>query len=631
MTDLLKKLKKNSRVDNTSILSDSTIYNDKEMISTSIPAMNIALSGRLDGGLTSGLTIFAGKSKHFKCVDGNTPIEIYINEYEKIETTYKKLHHMITENPNKEFFVKSGSGELSPILATCKKVSDTYTVELSNGQIFKCGDGHPFLTEYGEVKTVRELNPKDVLKTEFGTTEIISKYDFKENQEVYDISIPAPHLYVNIEGGVVHHNSMFSIFLASEYLKSHKDSVMLFYDTEFGTPKSYFESFNTDMNRVLHIPVKDVEELKFDIVNQLNSLQKGEKVVIVVDSIGNLASKKELEDALNEKSVADMSRAKALKGLFRMVTPYLNTKDIPMIAVNHVYSEMGCLSCDTKVKTESGLKNISDIKVGDSVWALNGLKPVTNTFKPKELNTPDKKYYELEFDDGSIIKCSGNHAFLLNDDSWIRADEMKPGIYFQINQKLEKIKRKLIGIKEIREFDLYDISVLDDHCFELENGVIAHNSMFPKDVMSGGSGTLYSANQVFFIGRRQQKVGTDVTGYEFVINVEKSRFVKEKSKIPVTVTWEGGIDKYSALLDLALAGGWVKKPSNGWYQKWNKKQDVEIGQKRREKATHSEEFWQDILNDEEFKTFVKETYTVGYRSMIDMDNLIEEEKTENEV
>ena len=42
---------------------------------------------------------------------------------------------------------------------------------------------------------------------------------------------------------------------------------------------------------------------------------------------------------MNEKSVADMSRAKALKGLFRMTTPYLKMKNIPLIAVNHIFAD----------------------------------------------------------------------------------------------------------------------------------------------------------------------------------------------------------------------------------------------------------------------------------------------------
>ena len=77
---LLDKLKKNSSIKDIDILSKSKFFNKKEMISTKVPAMNIALSGDIDGGFTSGLTIFAGVSKHFKCVDGETRIDVYISE-----------------------------------------------------------------------------------------------------------------------------------------------------------------------------------------------------------------------------------------------------------------------------------------------------------------------------------------------------------------------------------------------------------------------------------------------------------------------------------------------------------------------------------------------------------------------
>ena len=129
--------------------------------------------------------------------------------------------------------------------------------------------------------------------------------------------------------------------IASAYLKKYSEAVMLFYDSEFGSPQSYFEQFEIDTSRVLHTPITNVEELKFDLIGQLENLDRNDKVIVVIDSIGNLASKKEMEDALNEKSVADMSRAKALKGLFRMTTPYLAMKNIPLLAVNHTYMEIG--------------------------------------------------------------------------------------------------------------------------------------------------------------------------------------------------------------------------------------------------------------------------------------------------
>jgi hypothetical protein len=62
---LLEKIRKNSTIAESAILSKSKFFQKKDMIPTTIPAINVALSGRLDGGLTPGLTMWAGPSKHF--------------------------------------------------------------------------------------------------------------------------------------------------------------------------------------------------------------------------------------------------------------------------------------------------------------------------------------------------------------------------------------------------------------------------------------------------------------------------------------------------------------------------------------------------------------------------------------
>jgi len=63
---LKEKLLKNSTVKLTSMLADSALYKAKDMIPTPVPMINVALSGRIDGGLTPGVTMLAGPSKHFK-------------------------------------------------------------------------------------------------------------------------------------------------------------------------------------------------------------------------------------------------------------------------------------------------------------------------------------------------------------------------------------------------------------------------------------------------------------------------------------------------------------------------------------------------------------------------------------
>ena len=263
--------------------------------------------------------------------------------------------------------------------------------------------------------------------------------------------------------------------MAKSYLDKYKDAALLFYDSEFGTPQSYFDSFGIDTNRVLHTPLTDIEQLKFDIMAQLTDLERGDKLIIVIDSIGNLASKKEVDDALEGKSVADMSRAKQVKSLFRMVTPHLNIKDIPMIVVNHTYKEIG---------------------------------------------------------------------------------------------------------------------------------------LYPKDIVGGGTGSYYSADNIFIIGRQQEKEGTEVIGYNFIINVEKSRYVKEKSKIPVSVSFDGGISKWSGLLDLALESKHVVKPTNGWYSKVDEDGVVE-DKKYRIKDTDTKEFWMPILSQKTFRDFIEDKYRVA--------------------
>ena len=99
----------------------------------------------------------------------------------------------------------------------------------------------------------------------------------------------APGLTV-LAGPSKHFKTSFALIMASAYLKKYKDAVLLFYDSEFGSPQTYFETFGIDTTRVLHTPITNVEELKFDLIGQLEALERDDKVCVVIDSVGNLAS-----------------------------------------------------------------------------------------------------------------------------------------------------------------------------------------------------------------------------------------------------------------------------------------------------------------------------------------------------
>lgn len=302
MSDLKSRLIKASTSKMTAELTKSKFFNEKDVVRTKIPMLNIAISGAIDGGMQSGLTIFAGPSKHFK--------------------------------------------------------------------------------------------------------------------------------------------SNMSLTMVAAYLNKYPDAICLFYDSEFGITPAYLKSMGVDPERVIHTPIQSVEQLKIDMVNQLETIERGEKVIVFIDSIGNMASKKETEDALNEKSVADMTRAKSLKSLFRIVTPYFSIKNIPCVAVNHTIETIemfsktvmtgGCVVAGTKIQMADGsTKAVEDIRPGERVKTMVGDNEVTYVWDPETLAEGTPECFEIEFEDGYKVTTSDTHKFLImvkDIPTWVEAKDLVAGM-----------------------------------------------------------------------------------------------------------------------------------------------------------------------------------------------------------
>lgn len=173
---------------------------------------------------------------------------------------------------------------------------------------------------------------------------------------------------------------------------------------------------------------------------------------------------------------------------------------------------------------------------------------------------------------------------------------------------------EVVSIRSVGRKEVCDLTVEDVNHYFTEQGVVSHNT-----------GQYYSANNIYIIGRQQEKDGTEIAGYNFVINIEKSRTVKEKKKFVVSVLYDKGIDRYSGLLDLALASGHVIKPKMGWYARVNKETGEIIDTTNlREKATHTKEFWDPILNDPTFEEWIQNEFKVSATDMLVSDEDIED-------
>ena len=132
----------------------------------------------------------------------------------------------------------------------------------------------------------------------------------------------------------------FLIQLGLAFQKKHPEGVIVFYDSEF-SPIEYWEMAGIDTSMVLHTPVTTVEEMKHDMAKLLDDLGEDDKIMFLCDSIGGLASKKEAEDAVEkDNSPVDMTRAKALNSLMRIITPQLNKLGIDFVFINSFYETM---------------------------------------------------------------------------------------------------------------------------------------------------------------------------------------------------------------------------------------------------------------------------------------------------
>jgi len=169
---------------------------------------------------------------------------------------------------------------------------------------------------------------------------------------------------------------------------------------------------------------------------------------------------------------------------------------------------------------------------------------------------------------------------------------------------------KIKSIKSVGKLPVYDISVADNQQYVLENGIISHNT-----------GSYYGSDNIWIIGRQQDKDSDGINGYHFVINIEKSRYVKEKAKIPITVSFEGGINRWSGLLEVALQGNYIAKPKNGWYAVVDQNTgELQTPNMRASDIIDNKEFWLNMFKTTDFAKFIENEYKFSSGAMMDSDN-----------
>jgi RecA/RadA recombinase len=235
--------------------------------------------------------------------------------------------------------------------------------------------------------------------------------------------------------------TFFSLAVVKNFLDNNPTGYCLYFDTEAAINRALLESRGVDTTRLVVVNVVTVEEFRGKALKAVDLYMKkpeGERspCMFVLDSLGMLSTSKEINDALNDKEVRDMTKSQLIKGAFRMLTLKLGQAKIPMIVTNHTYDvigsyvptkEMGggCLVAGTKIQTVKGSVPIESIQVGDKVRTMFGYSYVTDTFCFN-----DKEVFEMELEDGEIVKCSADHKFLVDTENgyeWKKVIDLLPG------------------------------------------------------------------------------------------------------------------------------------------------------------------------------------------------------------
>ena len=219
--------------------------------------------------------------------------------------------------------------------------------------------------------------------------------------------------------------SYLTAYAAKYYLDEVPGAHLIAFETEGASFFDMMKSVKVDESRITIVPVKTVEKFRTMISKLLQSIKEerdkgiNNEYIFLLDSMGMLGTTKENEDALQGSAKADMTRAKLLRSLFRIISLDLFKLQIPILLVNHTYE---CIDGKQNILMgDDSLKNIKDIFIGDLVKTLHGIQKITNTTKHK-IDT----YIEIKLNDGKMIKCTPNHKFMI-DNNWVEAINIQDG------------------------------------------------------------------------------------------------------------------------------------------------------------------------------------------------------------
>lgn len=119
--------------------------------------------------------------------------------------------------------------------------------------------------------------------------------------------------------------------------------LVVVFDSESSIDKDFLKRIGVKTDELLFKSITTVNEFKTSTINILKNINEEDseqKTLIIMDSLGNLTTEKELNDATDGNTAQDMGlRAKQLKSASRVLTNAIARYNGCMVVTNHTYEK----------------------------------------------------------------------------------------------------------------------------------------------------------------------------------------------------------------------------------------------------------------------------------------------------
>lgn len=183
--------------------------------------------------------------------------------------------------------------------------------------------------------------------------------------------------------------TFFVLGVVKRFLDDNPNGGVIYFDTEAAVTKQMMESRGIDPKRVVISEPDTIQKFRHTALKIIDTYatqkeSQRQPMMMVLDSMGQLSSTKEMEDTNEGKETKDMTKSSILKATFRVLNLKLARIGVPLLVTNHVYDVVGAYIPTKEMSGGSGLKyTASTIVYLSKKKDKDGTEVVGNIIKAK--------------------------------------------------------------------------------------------------------------------------------------------------------------------------------------------------------------------------------------------------------